>query len=295
MPSLAPVVPLQLRVPSPVEELRDERLERSGLRLLLKRDDLISAAIPGNKWRKLQHNLTAARAAGHRTLLTFGGAYSNHIHATAAAGHHYGLATRGIIRGEEHLPLNPVLAAATAYGMRLEYLDRASYRDKENPELAESLRRRHGRFYLLPEGGSNALAAQGCAAIAAEITEDFDVICCPCGTGGTLAGLALGLGPGQRALGFSVLRGGFLTAQVRHLQTSAFGAPTTNWAVNDDFHFGGFARRQPALDDFVDDFAARHSIHLNWVYTAKMMFGLYTLAGTGTFAPGTTLAAVLTG
>jgi 1-aminocyclopropane-1-carboxylate deaminase len=293
--SLAPVVPIGLRLPSPLEELHDDRLARAGLRLLLKRDDLISPAIPGNKWRKLKHNLRAARDGGHDVLLTFGGAYSSHIRATAAAGHHYGFATIGIIRGEEHQPLNPVLSAAAGYGMRLEYLDRTSYRDKDNPALIASLHRRFGGFFLLPEGGSNTLAARGCAGIPAEITRPFDVICVPCGTGGTLAGLAHGLSAGQRALGFAVLRGDFLDRQVTELQAAAFGAPSANWSINHDFHFGGFARRKPALDDFIAGFTARHGLHLDWVYTAKMMYGIYALAARGAFPPGTTLVALITG
>jgi 1-aminocyclopropane-1-carboxylate deaminase len=294
--SLAPAVPIELRLPSPLEELGDDRLARAGLRLLLKRDDLINPAIGGNKWRKLKYNLQAARDEGHQALLTFGGAYSNHIAATAAAGYHYGFATIGIIRGEEHLPLNPVLAAAAGYGMRLEYLDRAAYRRKDDLALLGSLRRRLGGFYLLPEGGSNALAAQGCAEIAAEISEPFDVICCPCGTGGTLAGLAQGLAAGQRALGFSVLRGGqFLDRQVADLQTAAFGRASANWSIDYGFHFGGFARRKAALDEFIADFAARHGLLLDWVYPAKMMYGICALAGRGAFAPGGALVAIITG
>ena len=293
--SLAPVEPIDLRLPSPLEELHDDRLARAGLRLLLKRDDLINPVIPGSKWRKLKHNLRAARDGGHDVLLTFGGAYSSHIRATAAAGHYYGFATIGIIRGEEHRPLNPVLAAAAGYGMRLEYLDRPAYRDKENPALIASLRRRLGGFYLLPEGGSNALAAQGCAEIPAEITQPFDVICVPCGTGGTLAGVAHGLSAGQRALGFAVLRGAFLDREVAALQTAAFGAPSAKWSISNDFHFGGFARRKPILDDFIADFTVRHGLPLDWVYTAKMMYGTYALAARGAFPPGTTLVAVITG
>ena len=155
------------------------------------------------KWRKLRHNLEAARRQGHDTLITFGGAYSNHIRATAAAGHYFGFATIGMIRGEEHLPLNPSLACAVRHGMRLAYLDRATYREKMRPEVTEMLGRQFGRCYLLPEGGSNALAVRGCAEIPGEIGQQFDVICCACGTGGTLAGIAAGLTGGQRALGFS--------------------------------------------------------------------------------------------
>jgi 1-aminocyclopropane-1-carboxylate deaminase len=294
--SLAPAVPIEVRLPSPLQELHDDRLARAGLRLLLKRDDLISAAVPGSKWRKLKYNLQAARDQGQQVLLTFGGAYSNHIAATAAAGYHYGFATIGVIRGEEHRPLNPVLAAAAGYGMRLEYLDRGAYRRKDDPALIASLRRRFGGFCLLPEGGSNALAAQGCAEIGAEIGEPFGVICCPCGTGGTLAGLAQGLVAGRRALGFSVLRGGqFLDRQVADLQTAAFGGVSGNWSIEYGFHFGGFARREPVLDEFIASFAARHGLVLDWVYPAKMMYGIYALAERGAFAPGTTLVALITG
>ncbi len=214
-----------MRLPSPLQEVADDRLARAGVRLSLKRDDLISRELPGNKWRKLKYNLDAARRQGHDVLLTFGGAYSNHIRATAAAGRAFGFSTIGVIRGEEHLPLNPSLSYAAGQGMRLAYLDRTTYRAKAEPDVVAALRDRFGDFYLIPEGGSNGLAARGCAEIPAEIGRPFDVMCCPCGTGGTLAGIAAGLGDGQRALGFSVLKGGqFLTGTVAGLQTEAFGA-----------------------------------------------------------------------
>lgn len=287
---------IEFRVPSPLEELRDDRLARRGVRLLLKRDDLVNPDIPGNKWRKLKYNLDAARAQGHDALLTFGGAYSNHIRATAAAGYHFGFSTVGVIRGEEHLPLNPTLAYAVSHGMRLMYVGRAAYRDKTSADFTASLRQRFGRFYLLPEGGSNELAVRGCAEVPAEISQPFDVICCPCGTGGSLAGIARGLREGQRALGFSALKGGeFLVRQVAELQSLAFGAPSGNWAVEQGFHFGGFARRGPLLDRFIADFAQDHGLGLNWIYTAKMMYGIYALAGEPALPAGTTVVAVITG
>ena len=296
MSHAASVRPRDLRLPSPLEELPDGRLARAGVRLYLKRDDLISPEIPGNKWRKLKYNLAAARTQGHHALLTFGGAYSNHIRATAAAGHYFGFATVGVIRGEEHLPLNPSLDYAARHGMRLAYLDRATYRDKMSPGVIAGLHGRFGDFYLLPEGGSNAAALPGCAEIPGEIGRPFDLICCPCGTGGTLAGLAHGLGAAQRALGFSVLKGGqFLARDVAGLQRAAFGTSPGNWSVEYDFHFGGFARREPALEEFIADFRARHALTLNWVYTAKMMYGIFALAERGVFPAGTAIVAVITG
>jgi 1-aminocyclopropane-1-carboxylate deaminase len=303
------VADVRVRLPSPLDEVTDDRLASAGIRLYLKRDDLISPAFPGNKWRKLSLNLDAARRAGHSALLTFGGAYSNHIRATAAAGQVFGFATIGVIRGEEHRPLNPSLREAAAAGMRLAYLDRATYRRKTEPDVIAALQDQFSDFCLLPEGGSNGLAARGCARIPAEIGVPFDVICCPCGTGGTLAGIAAGLRDGQQAIGFSALRGGgrFLPAAVGALQREAFSdppatlttaatqAPEANWEIDDRFHFGGFARRTAELDRFIADFAGRHGLTLEWVYVAKMMYGIYARAGDGSFAPGTTVVAVITG
>src|ERR1700761_3551593 len=180
--------------PSPIQEITDPGLGGPPFHLILKRDDLISPEFPGNKWRKLKLNIDAALHGGHRTLLTFGGAYSNHVRATAAAGPRLGFATIGVIRGEEHRPLNPSLRYAADLGMELVYLDRASYRRLATAEVIEPLRDRFGRFYLLPEGGSNGLAARGCAELPAEIKVPFDVLCVACGTGGTLAGEGGGLG-----------------------------------------------------------------------------------------------------
>lgn len=286
---------VQLRLPSPLETLDDDRLDARGVRLLLKRDDLINGDIPGNKWRKLKYNLQDAAASGQSRLLTFGGAYSNHIRAVAAAGHHFGFATIGVIRGEEHLPLNPTLDFAVRHGMTLDYLDRTTYREKTSPAVEERLRRRFGDFFLIPEGGSNAAAVRGAAEIAAELPTDYDVVCCPCGTGGTLAGLAAGLPSGKRALGFAALKGaGFLVDDVRRLQRE-YGTVTDNWSIELDYHFGGFARRSPALNEFIADFASRHSIELEWVYVAKMLCGIFDMVDRGRFSPGTTVIAVITG
>jgi 1-aminocyclopropane-1-carboxylate deaminase len=281
-------------LPSPLVELHDERLGRCGVHLRLKRDDLIGPDLPGNKWRKLRYNLEAARQQGFTRLLTFGGAYSNHIRATAAAGHHLGFETVGVIRGEERRPLNDSLAHARAHGMTLTYLDRATYRRKTEPDVIAELTREFGPCYVLPEGGSNGLAVRGTAELAGEITTAFDIICCATGTGGTLAGIAAGLPGSQRALGFAVLKGGqFLDDEVRRLQLEAFGTVTTNWDVDVDFHFGGYAKRRPALDSFVEDFADRHGITLDRVYEAKMLYGLFARAEAGCFRPGTRVVAVL--
>lgn len=285
---------LTVNLPSPVTELRDHRAESSGVRLYLKRDDLVHPEVPGNKWRKLKYNLSTAKEQGHARLLTFGGAFSNHIQATAAAGKYFGFETVGVIRGEEHLPLNDCLAYAVAQGMRLTYLDRETYSHKTDPAVLVTLTEEFGPCYVLPEGGSNGLAVRGCAELPAEIDLPFNVICCACGTGGTLAGIAAGLHDEQRALGFAVLKGGqFLDDEVRRLQGDAYGSTTGNWSIDYDFHFGGYAKRKPALNEFIADFNAKHGIALDWVYEAKMMYGLFEHINKGLFQPGITLVAVL--
>lgn len=285
-----------LQLPSPIQVLDDERLDAAGVRLLLKRDDLIHPDLPGNKWRKLKYNLEAAQAADAPRLLTFGGAYSNHIRAVAAAGSQYGFDTVGVIRGEAYDPLNPSLQLAVDHGMRLTYLDRQTYRRKLDSDVVADLRREFGDFYVIPEGGSNALAVRGCAELVGEITEDFDVICCGVGTGGTLAGIAAGLKPGQRAIGFSSLKGGeFLSDDVGALQHEALGEVTANWEIETGYHFGGYAKSTSELAAFIDDFESRHGLRLDWVYVAKMVCGLYDLVAQGRFDAGTKLVAVITG
>jgi 1-aminocyclopropane-1-carboxylate deaminase len=292
------VIP-DVRLPSPLVELRDDqRLIGRGIRMLVKRDDLIHPDLPGNKWRKLHLNLRAALDGGHRSLLTFGGAYSNHLRATAAAGRLLGLATTGVVRGDELAgrPLNPSLARAAADGMRLHFVDRATYRRKDEPEVLAALLDRLGPAYVVPEGGSNALAVRGCVALGEELRGAADVVGVACGTGGTLAGLAAGLDPGQRAVGFPVLKGGgFLAEEIRRLQEAAFGGPSGRWRLDDRFHHGGYARTTPALGGFAEDFGARHGFVPDSVYVAKMLHGLFSLAEEGAFAPGTTVAAVVTG
>lgn len=287
---------LRPRLPSPVQELSDPRFTRHGLRLLLKRDDLIHPEIVGNKWRKLAPNLTAA--AG-RTVVTFGGAYSNHLRATAAAGRVLGLPTVGVVRGQElaDRPLNPSLTRCAADGMRLHFVDRSTYRAKTDPAtLARVLRAADAEdAYVVPEGGSNTLAVRGCRALGEELSGLADVVAIACGTGGTLAGLAAGLPPGQRALGIPVLKGGFLTADVESLQIHAFGARRGHWTLDDRFHFGGYARTTPELEAFAEDFEDRHGVPVERLYVAKLLYGLVALAEEGTFTRGTTVVAVVTG
>ncbi|MGW2675257.1 1-aminocyclopropane-1-carboxylate deaminase/D-cysteine desulfhydrase [Streptomyces sp. NPDC001436] len=290
---------LRPRPPSPLTEAADERFAARGVRLLLKRDDLVHPELPGNKWRKLAPNLRAALEKGHERLVTFGGAYSNHLRAAAAAGRLLGLETVGVVRGDELAgrPLNDSLARCAADGMRLHFVTRAEYRRKAEPEVRARLLDAAGAAdaYVIPEGGSNALALTGCAELGRELRDVCDVAAVACGTGGTLAGLAAGLGPGRRALGVPVLAGGFLEAEIRSLQAAAFGGPAGSWSLAEGFDHGGYARVPAALDAFAADFGARHGLPVERIYVAKLLWALTALTEAGAFPPGTTLAAVVTG
>jgi 1-aminocyclopropane-1-carboxylate deaminase len=287
--------PIEISLPSPLAELTGEILDKNGVRLYLKRDDLIHPEIPGNKWRKLKYNIDAARDEGCSTILTLGGSYSNHIRATAAAGHYFGFKTIGIIRGEEHLPLNPSLSYAVSRGMQLEYMNRETYRIKDQQAVIDRLHAQYGEFYLLPEGGSNAAGVRGCAELPSEIGIPFRYICCACGSGGTLAGISAGLSlRSQEAIGFPVLKGGdFLKNDIIQLQREAFGTHYENWRLETSFHFGGYAKRTAELDHFITTFKERHEIELDWVYEAKMMYGIYALVTEGRFDRGTEIVAVI--
>lgn len=285
----------EILLPSPLIELQEDLLERRRVRLFIKRDDLINPHISGNKWRKLKYNLQEARRSGYDTILTFGGPYSNHILATATAGKLLNFKTIGVIRGEAPEPLNHCLAFVLKQGMALHYLSRKDYRQKYAPEILSELEKKYGAFYLLPEGGSNSLAVKGCAEIVDEIETPFDYLTCSVGTGGTLAGLIAGA-PYRKVLGFSALKGGaFLENDVKKLLADYSGKSYSNWAIQTDYHFGGYAKTTPELLDFMQNFQRRHGIALDYVYTGKEMFGLYDLINKGWFEPGSRIIMTHTG
>jgi len=280
---------------TPVEELKLPWLADFGVELYVKREDLNNPDISGNKLHKLKYNLEEAKHQGLNTLLTFGGAYSNHIYATAAAGKAYGFKTIGIIRGEEHLPLNETLQFATNNGMEIQYLDRTRYRLKNSALVLNELKRKFGEYFLIPEGGTNELAIKGCMEILKENEKDFSHCCLSVGTGGTLAGIIQGFKGQSKIIGFSALKGEFLEVEVNSLFRQFNMPEFDNWQINNDYHFGGYAKVNDQLIEFVKENETTYGLPLEPIYTAKALYGILDLVRKGQFVKGSKILFIHTG
>lgn len=290
-------MPLQYQN-TPIAEIATPETLQAGIKLLVKREDLNHPFISGNKWWKLKYNLDAAQRQGYRTLLTFGGAYSNHIYATAAAAHELGLKSIGVIRGEETHPLNATLTFAKSKGMQLCYVSREAYGGKEDPSFIHSLRKRFGDFYLIPEGGTNRLAVQGVKEFAQQLKQEvyFDYVCLPIGTGGTMAGLIAGVNKYQEVVGISVLKDGtFLADEVKtHTKNFSDSIPA-NWRIETMYHHGGYAKVTPELFQFITEMNTKYSLPLDQVYTGKLMWGVLDMIRKDKFKQGSTVLVIHTG
>lgn len=278
---------------SPLQKLDSPLLSAKKIDLYIKRDDLLHPLVSGNKWRKLKHNIAAMQDQGLQKMLTFGGAFSNHIYATAAAGQLLGFETIGIIRGESYDVLNPTLAFAKSCGMHLIYLDRSHYQTKNLAPIIKANPTLLDNCYMVPEGGSNQLAVDGCKNIVREIEIDFDYITVPCGTGTTLAGIVNELKPHQKAIGFSALKA-----------EDYFEKEIAKWvdekrlnhvSINYNYHFGGYAKITKTLLDFTSNFEIEFGVKLDPIYTGKMMYGLFELIEQNHFEPNTNIVSVHTG
>ncbi|MGO4904451.1 1-aminocyclopropane-1-carboxylate deaminase/D-cysteine desulfhydrase [Flavobacterium sp. W20_MBD1_R3] len=246
----------------------------NAISLTIKREDLIHPFVSGNKFRKLKYNLLQAETQQYKTLLTFGGAFSNHIAAVAYAGKEKGFKTIGIIRGDElgsKISENPTLSFAENCGMQLEFISREEYRLKSELSFIENLKAKFGDFYLIPEGGTNALAIKGCQEILTPEDAEFDYICCSIGTGGTISGIINSALPHQKVLGFPALKGDFLKEEIRSFVNKE------NWELLTDYHFGGYGKVNEVLIGFINSFYQKNKIPLDPIYTGKMVFGVIDL------------------
>lgn len=262
------------------------------IRLFIKREDLIHPFISGNKYRKLKYNIIEAKRLGKDTLLTFGGAYSNHIAATAFAGKLYGFKTIGIIRGEEletKISTNSTLRFAQENGMQFQFISREAYKEKTSELFLKELTTNFGDFYLIPEGGTNAFAVKGCEDILNESDTQFDYICSCVGTGGTISGLINSALNHQKILGFPALKGDFLNEEIRKF------AIRKNWKIITDYHFGGYAKINTDLITFINEFKSNYTIPLDPVYTGKMLYGIVDMISKNRFKSGSKILAIHSG
>ena len=269
--------------------LLPEKLE---VELYIKRDDLIHSEISGNKYRKLKYNIIEAQKIRVNTLLTFGGAYSNHIAAAAAVGKEFGFKTIGVIRGEElvdKIDENPTLSFAKSCGMQFKFVSRSDYRNKATDLFINNLKEEYGEFYHVPEGGTNELAIKGCEEILSESDGVYDFICTSVGTGGTISGLINGSKSNQQILGFPALKGDFLKNEIIKF------AHRDNWSLLTNYHFGGYGKVSKELINFINKFKNETNIPLDPVYTGKMMFGVFDLIKKGFFPKESKVLAIHTG
>lgn len=264
----------------------------NGIILEIKREDLLHPFISGNKFRKMKYNLLQAKAESQHTLLTFGGAYSNHIAAIAYAGKEQGFKTIGVIRGDElgdKIAENPTLQFAQECGMKFEFVTREAYRFKTEPDFIANLKNKFGSFYLVPEGGTNGYAVKGCEEILTEEDAKFDYVCCAIGTGGTISGIINSALPHQKVLGFPALKGDFLKDEIRKFATNE------NWELITDYHFGGYGKVNEELIQFINQFYKQTQVPLDPVYTGKMVFGVIDLIQKDYFPHNTKILLIHTG
>ena len=281
---------IDLEFYSPVQQIHEKLFDEQGLKLFIKRDDLIDPIISGNKWRKLKYVLRDALSQNKTHLVTFGGAYSNHLLATAAAAAKFGFKATGIVRGEE--VNNDTLFLCRLYGMNLMFTDRESYRDK--PALFSQYFGNNADAYFIDEGGASVLGAQGVSELIGELPETYDHIFCACGTGTTAAGIINGISDAKLSTyfhGVPVLKNGeFLRTDI-----DAYLTKPAAYVLHTDYHFGGYAKTDDALISFIKNFTSSTGILIDPVYTGKMLFAIYDRAAKSYFKPGDKILAVHTG
>ncbi|EHQ42119.1 1-aminocyclopropane-1-carboxylate deaminase/D-cysteine desulfhydrase [Myroides odoratus] len=277
------------------EEVPTVKVEYSfhnGIELFIRREDLLHPEVSGNKFRKLKYNMEAAVSEGHRQVLTFGGAYSNHIAATAAAGRIVGMQTIGVIRGEEiqeHYRENPTLKKAEEDGMRFKFVTRTEYRTKDSAAFLTKLAEEFGDFYLVPEGGTNEEAIKGTEEILKKEDGIYDYVCCAVGTGGTIAGIINRSFSHQQVIGFPALKGDFLIEEVKKYVSKK------NWRLETAYHFGGYAKYTADLLQFIRHFERDTGILLDPIYTGKLLFGIFDLIEQNQFKKDSKILAIHTG
>jgi len=281
-----------LNIPSPIQVLELPLLKEKGLNLYVKRDDLIHDLISGNKWRKMKYNIDKAKHKNYDGILTFGGAHSNHIIATAFLCKHNQLKSIGIIRGDAHVEKSNTLNKCEELDMELSFVSRGDYKEKDSAQYIEKLQLAYPNYLILPEGGANEAGVKGCEDIVAEIDVDFDFVTVDCGTGATLAGMVRELKPHQKAIGVQVLKGrDFISEEVLKFSPNT----AEKFEVWTEYHFGGYAKYKDELLDFMRWFCKETGIKLDPIYTGKQFFAVFDQIDKGYFPRGTNIVLTHTG
>lgn len=269
----------QIQLPTPTQEVRiDELIAKPG-RLFFKRDDLSHTQVSGNKWRKLKYNIDYILQQKLKGLVTFGGAFSNHIYATAAAGHMFGIAVVIYVRGEINDIDNPTLSYCRASGATLISMTREDYREKNSPEVLASIQAEYPDHWIIPEGGSNTLARDGVREMMSEVYTDprnYDLISVGAGTGSTAAGVITAAGEAQVHV-YSSLKGDFLQSDI----SSKLKLSHNNWLLNTDYHQGGYAKVNKAYIQWINEWYRITKVPLDPIYTGKMVYGIIDLMRRG--------------
>ena len=285
---------LNLNIPTSTTKINSNLFDKKEVEVFIKRDDLIDKIISGNKWRKLKYNLKQAKKEGYNSILSFGGDYSNHLHALSFAANKTGLQSIGVVRGEKKPTLTPTLTFCVKQNMKLYYLERSKYRvEKYSRNTLLKLEKKFGSFYMIPEGGNNELGIKGCQEIIKEVGIPFDFLCCPVGTGCTASGLIQSMSQQQKFIGFCAFHK--VDEQKNNIIKSCGSKLYANWKLIPDNHFGGFAKINSNLIKFVRQFYLEHQIELDLIYMGKLFYSLFNLIERGFFPKKTKILVIHTG
>lgn len=279
---------------SPLQKVDNSLLKAADIKLYIKRDDLIHPLISGNKWRKLKYNIQDFKENNKRHLLSFGGAFSNHLLALAAISNKENIPASILVRGDGFDPSNQTLVLAKKLGLNMHFVSRQEYKLRHDADYQKAKLSELNCDYLIPEGGTNDMALKGCGEIIGEIKAQLgyhaDLVALAAGTGGTSAGL-LKSSQGSNILTFPALKGGFLKDDILKLA----GENQDMLIFADDYHFGGYVKFNDELIDFIKQFHSDFNILLDPIYTSKMMFGLFDMIEKGLIKKGSTVVAIHTG
>ena len=296
---------LNLSLPSPIQRIRPFHANTSGsgntedsdahkVTVYLKRDDLIHPIISGNKWRKLKYTL-ANLPTSSKGVLSFGGGHSNHLHALSYVCAQLRLPFVAIVRGHYEKHATPTLQALKHWGTQIHYVDKVTYRQREEVDYLNALQKQYPDYHMIPEGGSQTHALLGMQELMREQRNDFDYVMAPVASGATLAGIIQALQPHQHAIGVAVLKGEqYVTEQVSRFLAQEENQ-AANWHIEHDFHCGGYAKRNSELDSLCEQINAARRFAVEPIYSGKVFLALRGLLDKSYFPAGSKILIIHTG